>query len=120
MNIGNKLKSLRVQKGYESVLMADKLGISETTYRRYERNESVPDLNMLEKIAATYQIDLQELLSDSIYQSNKNQKGGVAFAYNSTIHELSEKLIEQYELRLKEKDEIILELKAKITKLENL
>ena len=39
MKIGNKLKSLRVNKGYTPDFVAEKLGIALITYRRYERNE---------------------------------------------------------------------------------
>jgi transcriptional regulator with XRE-family HTH domain len=111
MEIGNKLKSLRIEKGFETIMMADRLGISDTTYRRYERNESTPDLNMLEKIAKALDKNIFDLLPETINYSNVKQKGGVAFAYNSTINQLSEKLIEQYELRIKEKNDMIALLK---------
>jgi transcriptional regulator with XRE-family HTH domain len=113
MEIGKKLRSLRIEKGYETVMMAEKLGVSETTYRRYERNESAPDLNMLEKMAIALDKNIFDLLPETINYSNKKQKGGVAFAYNSTINQLSDKLIEQYELRIKEKDEMIALLNGK-------
>jgi hypothetical protein len=44
-------------------------------------------------------------------------KKGIAFAYQSTIHQQSEKLIHQYEKRLLEKDERIKELKEIIAEL---
>ena len=117
MKIGNKLKSLRVNKGYSSELVAEKLDISLITYRRYERNESVPDLNMLEKIAGTYEIPITELLVDENVIFNKGQNGGTS---NNAliINQLSEKLIEQYELRLKEKEAIIIELRLRLEKFE--
>ena len=117
MNIGNKLKTLRTKRALDPLSMAEHLGISETTYRRYERNESVPDLNMLEKIAKVHEIDLVELLSDDKYVFNQHNKKGDNNGL--VINQLSEKLIEQYEIRLKEKDEIISELKNRLTKLEN-
>lgn len=62
-----------------------------------------------------------ELLPDGIIFTNNDQKGGIALAYQSTINQLSEKLIEQYEERLKEKDiriaekdEIIKDLKVRL------
>lgn len=62
-----------------------------------------------------------ELLPDGIIFTNNDQKGGIALAYQSTINQLSEKLIEQYEERLKEKDiriaekdEIIKNLKVRL------
>jgi transcriptional regulator with XRE-family HTH domain len=109
MKIGNKLKSLRTSKGYTPDFISEKLNISKTTYGRYERNETTPDLNMLENIANLYEIEIYELLSDEkIILNQKNKKGD---NNGLVINQLSEKLIEQYELRLKEKDEIIKELK---------
>ena len=117
MKIGNKLKSLRVNKGYTSELVAEKLGIALITYRRYERNESVPDLNMLEKIANTYEISIADLLVDENIVFSKGQNGGTS---NNAliINQLSEKIIEQYEFRIKEKDAIIEELRARLNRYE--
>ena len=118
MKIGNKLKSLRANKGYSSELVAEKLGISLITYRRYERNESVPDLNMLEKIATTYEIQITELFVTDNIVFNTGQNGGTsnnAFV----INQLSDKLIEQYEIRLKEKNEIIEQLRLQLNLIAN-
>lgn len=113
MNIGAKLKSLRVEKGFEPLDMAEKLNISETTYRRYERNESAPDLNMLEKISKIYEISISDILKEDSYTfyNTKNKGDNIG---NVVINQLSEKIIEQYETRLKEKDEIIAQLMTKI------
>jgi len=117
MKIGNKLKSLRVNKGYTPEFVAEKLDIALITYRRYERNESVPDLNMLEKIADTYEISIADLLVNDNVVFSKGQKGGTS---NNAliINQLSAKLIDQYEKRLKEKEEIIAELKIRLMKFE--
>lgn len=92
--------------------MAIKIGVSETTYRRYERNEACPDLNVLEKMAQALDKNVLDFLPENIAFDNKNQSGGIALAYHSTIHQLSEKVIEQYENRLKDKDILISELKT--------
>jgi transcriptional regulator with XRE-family HTH domain len=117
MKIGNKLKSLRVNRGYTPDFVADKLGVSLITYRRYERNESVPDVNMIEKIANTYEISIADLLVDDNIVLSKGQNGGTS---NNAIiiNQLSEKLIEQYEIRIKEKEEIIAEQKIRLNKFE--
>ena len=99
MNIGNKLKLLRISKEYEPIIVSDKLGISIATYIRYERNISIPDLNMLEKISEVNGIKLEELIQDDKYIKVENE--------NPTLLYLSQKLIEQFERRLNEKDEII-------------
>lgn len=115
MQIGNKLKSLRVKKGYTPDFVADKLGISLVTYRRMERNESIPDINLIEKIANTYDIPIADVLTDDKIILNQNQSGGTS---NNAliINQLSEKLIEQYELRIKEKEMIISELRKELKK----
>jgi transcriptional regulator with XRE-family HTH domain len=106
MNIGNKLKSLRIEKGFQPLDMAEKLNISETTYRRYERNESSPDIKMLEKIANLYDISINDIIKEDkyVFYNSKNKGDNIG---NVVINQLSEKLNEQYELRLKEKDELI-------------
>ena len=103
MDIGTKLKSLRIEKKIEPQEMALKLAISENTYRRYERNETTPDINMLEKIAQVLDKSFLDLLPEGIVFNNIDQKGGNFGQYVS----VSEKLIEQFELRLKEKDKLI-------------
>jgi transcriptional regulator with XRE-family HTH domain len=107
MELGKKLKGLRIEKGLEPHDMALKLAISETTYRRYERNETTPDINMLEKIATALDKNFLDLLPENILFNNTDQKGGIALAYHSTINQQSEKLIVSLEnqiVLLKEKD----------------
>lgn len=110
MDIGNKLKTLRVKRKLEALDMAEILKISVNTYRKYERNESAPDLNMLEKIANVHEISILDLLKDEsvIFNNNENKDCSIN---NLVINNLSEKLIEQYEERIKELKETIFELK---------
>lgn len=111
MEIGKRIKGLRIEKGLEPHDMALKLAISETTYRRYERNETTPDINMLEKIAIVLDKKLVELLPiENITQNNTDQKGGVAVTQNLGTINQSEKLIGSLEnqiLLLKEKDVLL-------------
>ena len=113
MKVGSRIKGLRIERGFSTDLMAEKLGMSEQTYRKYESDKNSPDLNTLEIIANTLGKNFIDLLPDSILFTNNDQKGGIALAYQSTIHQQSEKLIEQYEERIKELKETIVELKTK-------
>jgi len=64
----------------------------------------------LEKTCKVFEVTPEKLIkNDSIILSNNQQGGNSTNAF--VINQLSEKLIEQYELRLKEKDELIKELK---------
>jgi transcriptional regulator with XRE-family HTH domain len=102
MKIGDKLKTLRASKGFSPETVSERIGVSKTTYGRYERNETAPDINILENIANLYELEMFELLSDEkIILNQKNKKGdnnGLVF------NNLSEKLLEQFEKQLVEKD----------------
>ena len=44
MQIGSKIKSFRTEKGLSPQRVAEALGVSESTYRRYEADKSYPDI----------------------------------------------------------------------------
>ena len=113
-SIGSKLKQLRKQKGLSQEQVSDYLNVSQSAYARIENGESHSWSTHIDKICEVFEIKPEELFKeDNPIQNNENQKGGVAINQNLGVVNISEKLIEQYELRLKEKDEIIKELKAK-------
>lgn len=126
MKVGQKIKGMRVEKGLTTITMAERLGISEPTYRRYEADKSFPDIIMIDKIAKVLDKNFMDILpSECFVQTNTEQKGGVVVNLG-TINNLSEKLIEQYEKqliekdkRIDEKDEIIKELKETIATLKS-
>lgn len=98
MFVGNKIRGLRAEKGYTIEQVAEKLNISEPTYRKLEGNKSSPDLIMIGKLAKTFNVAIIEILPLDFFENKQ-----IDFYY--------QKLIDQYEIRLKEKDEIIKNLK---------
>ncbi len=114
--IGSKIRAYRKQKGWSQEHVADLLHLSQSAYARIESGESQSWSNHIEKICEVFDVTPEELVkNDSIILSNNQQGGSSTNAL--VINQLSEKLIEQYELRLKEKDELIKELKNKLEKL---
>ena len=104
--IGKKLRSLRKEKGWSQEQTADYLCISQSAYARMEKGESYSWANSLSKICEVFEIAPEELFKQENVVINNNQQGG--YSTNAlVVYQLSEKLIEQYEARLKEKDEII-------------
>ncbi|GEN75447.1 helix-turn-helix transcriptional regulator [Chryseobacterium hagamense] len=86
--------------------------ISESTYRRYEADKSFPDIFLLCRIAKIFDKKLNNLLPEYMVDVNENSS-----AENSNITKyLSEKIIEQYEERLKDKDCQIALLKSMLEK----
>ena len=61
MEIGKKLKTLRLAEKLTQQQLADKLQISRVNYTRYERDQVRPDYETLVKIADFYDISLDEL-----------------------------------------------------------
>lgn len=116
MEIGKKLRTLRAEKGYTQEKLADLLKMPQAAYSNLENNKGKLDLNLIEKIAAIYEMDILDILKEeSLSITNKKNKGGNnAFLI---VNQLSDKLIEQYEACIVEKDEIIKELKQTIQKM---
>lgn len=105
MKIGQKLKGMRIEKGFSTIEVAEKLDISESTYRRFESDKSFPDIFTLDKIAKMYDKSFTDILPEGITIINNNSGEHFDNA-GSVINQQSGKLIEQYEIRLKEKDEL--------------
>jgi transcriptional regulator with XRE-family HTH domain len=99
MKIGHKLKGLRIEKGFSTTKVAEDLGISETTYRRYETDKSFPDIFVLDKIAKMYDKNFSDILPEGITIINNNSGEYYNAAY---IINQSEKLTDQYEARIKD------------------
>jgi transcriptional regulator with XRE-family HTH domain len=103
--IGTKLFELRKQKNWSQEQTADYLKISRSAYQRIETGEGFSWASNLENICQVFEIQPEELFKQETLVINHNQKGGGG--YIQIVNELSDKLIEQFEIRLKDKDETI-------------
>ena len=114
-SIGKKLQEFRKQKGLSQEQVADNLNISQPVYARIENGIGTSWAIYLNNICEFFEIEPEKLVerTTNVIQENKDQKGGVAVNQNIGTIQLSEKLIEQYEERLKEKDEIIKDLRKR-------
>ena len=63
IQIGKKLKELRITEKLTQQQLADELKISRVNYTRYENNSVRPDYETLIKIADYYDISLDELFN---------------------------------------------------------
>jgi transcriptional regulator with XRE-family HTH domain len=106
--VAEKIKRLRKSKGFSQDDMAEKLSISQSAYARIESGESNSWANHIQKLSEIFEIKPENFLTDetnNLEQENTDQKGGMAFQFVgtiNTINSLSEKLVEQYEERIKE------------------
>lgn len=80
--------------------------VSQSAYARMESGDNNSWSNHLIALSQLFEIQPEKLIATYAIIINKDQKGGNSNnAY--IINQLSEKLIEQFELRLKEKDDFI-------------
>ena len=62
MNLGNKICELRKLSGITQEQLAEKLSISRQTLSKWEKGNSLPDIESIVNISKLFQISLQELL----------------------------------------------------------
>ena len=60
--IGAFLKELRRERGLTQEDLAEEVGVARRTVSRWETGRSLPDLDLLPRLAELYQVDLRELL----------------------------------------------------------
>jgi transcriptional regulator with XRE-family HTH domain len=112
ISIGNKLKQLRKSKSISQEQVADYLHISQSAYARIESGESHSWASHIDKICEVFEISPEALVKNESIIVNSNQQGGTS-TNAIIINQLSEKLIEQYEERIKELQQTIAILKSK-------
>lgn len=61
-DFGNNLKRFRSEKGFSQEAFAAKIGVHVTNLSKYERNKSVPSLEIAEKMANVLDMSLDELV----------------------------------------------------------
>lgn len=110
MIIGNKLKHARLSKNLSQEYMAEALNISQKTYSNFENDKSTPNFAQMEEISKILEVSIFDFLSDekmTFYQSNSSGSNN-----GLVINSISEKLMEQYELRISALQEEITYLKS--------
>ena len=60
--LSENIKSLRKQKGYTQEMVAERLNIVRQTVSKWEKGYSVPDAEMLERLAELLEVSVSELL----------------------------------------------------------
>jgi len=63
MQIGNKIKKVRELKNLTQEHMAEKLGMNQSNYSRYETESNDITLGLLGKISEIFEMKLEELLN---------------------------------------------------------
>lgn len=112
MKINEKIRQLREQYQLSQENMADKLGMSVTGYGKIERGEVRSNLSRLEQISEVFDMDICELLStgetEKVYFNNTVTESSNSNNFLFAIgNENLEKTIQQLQLILSHKDELL-------------
>lgn len=60
--LGDRIKQLREENGYQAQFIAEKINVAKSTYSGYENNKSAPDYEILIKIADFFNVSIDYLL----------------------------------------------------------
>lgn len=72
--LGDNIKALRKQKGISQEELASRIHVVRQTISKWEKNLSVPDAAMVQKIAEELDITVNELLGGEIKQDEDRDK----------------------------------------------
>lgn len=70
--LSENIKTLRKQKGYSQQQLADKLNVVRQTVSKWEKGYSVPDADLLEKLADIFEVEVGELLGNEPIPETEN------------------------------------------------
>jgi transcriptional regulator with XRE-family HTH domain len=79
LDIGKKIRTLRLQKNIPQNDLAQILGVSKSTMSNYERNYSTPDPDLLVKIADYFNVSIDYLFDYELYNTDLTKE---SFDYN--------------------------------------
>jgi transcriptional regulator with XRE-family HTH domain len=108
-----KLKQLRELKNFTQEYVAQQLGLTTRAYSKIESGETQLTINRLNEISKILGVDPIEAMGfdhQNIF-NNCNQEGNYNTIGSST-HQMPDKLIEQYEGRIRHLEDEILFLRA--------
>ncbi|MCP1300076.1 helix-turn-helix domain-containing protein [Chryseobacterium sp. S0630] len=114
MSLGTKLRELRTNRNLSQMQVVVEFDVSQTAYGKWESDQTEPGIDNLLKISEFYETDIYNLMKEETGDSISNNTLGDASAISkvTTINNyISDKLVEQYEARIKDLQDRNQELK---------
>jgi transcriptional regulator with XRE-family HTH domain len=66
MNIGERLKELRINKNLSQLEIAENIGVTRSAYCHYEMNNRNPDYETLSKLASLFDVTIDYIIGRDI------------------------------------------------------
>jgi transcriptional regulator with XRE-family HTH domain len=117
--IGERIRKMREDRNISQEKMALELNLTQSNYGRLEKDDKRLTVPKLQKISEVLKVSVSFLFNEQVSKVIHQHDNENPSAYNvenlyQNNKEISDKLIEQYEFRLKEKDELIAIFKTQI------
>ena len=113
MNLGYKLKSVREQKRLSQQEVAEYIDVSQKTYSNYESCKTMPSIMHLIKLSEILNYNFIEYLREK----ERSNEPNIYDEFKVLSDKILNSLIINYEIIIKDKDEIINLLKEKIERI---
>ena len=118
--IGNKLRQLRINKGYSQEYMAEILAVSQKTYSNMENDKTSISIEALKKIAEAYRVNILKLLSDEKIMVQQNNFLDLSSKQEIIYNHITDELINQLKSRIEDLKNSLAEKENYISTLEKL
>jgi len=118
--IGNKLRQLRINKGYSQEYMAEILAVSQKTYSNMENDKTSISIEALKKIAEEYRVNILKLLSDEKIVVQHNNFLDISSKQEIIYNHITDELINQLKSRIEDLKNSLAEKEKYISTLEKL
>lgn len=118
--IGNKLRQLRINKGYSQEYMAEILAVSQKTYSNMENDKTSISIEALKKIAEEYRVNILKLLSDEKIVMQHNNFLDLSSKQEIIYNNITDELINQLKSRIEDLKNNLAEKEKHISTLEKL
>jgi transcriptional regulator with XRE-family HTH domain len=118
--IGNKLRQLRINKGYSQEYMAEILAVSQKTYSNMENDKTSISIEALKKIAEEYRVNILKLLSDEKIMVQQNNFLDLSSKQEIIYNHITDELINQLKSRIEDLKKSLAEKEKHISTLEKL
>ena len=125
-NVVNKIREFRTKKGYSHEIMAHELLMSQSAYSKIEKNETKLSVERLFEIAKILETPVEQFLEinpNNLYNQSLNHDNVTVIAHQEVQNlyqdnkDKSDKIESLFEARIKDKDELIGQLKKMLEKL---
>ncbi|GAA0345593.1 helix-turn-helix transcriptional regulator ImmR [Oceanobacillus oncorhynchi subsp. oncorhynchi] len=73
MNYGERLKKIRIEKGYKQIDVANKIGIKNNTLSSYEKSIRQPDYDNLKKLANLYNVSIDYIITGNEFSNSPDE-----------------------------------------------